>query len=75
MIIQITFTNSRGTSVMTETTLGEFFLDNPRFEGLKDHITTMMEEQGTWYPDAGVVMRKVRSACLDLPSPAELSLA
>ena len=61
MIIQITFTNSRGTFIMTETTLGEFFLDNPRFELLKDHITTMMEEQGSWYPDAGVVMRRVWS--------------
>ena len=59
MIIQITFTNSRGTSVMTETTLGEFFLDNQRFESLQDHITTMMEQEGSWYPDAGVVMRKV----------------
>ena len=62
MIIQITFTNSRGTTVMTETTLGEFFLDNPRFEGMKDHITTMMEQEGSWYPDAGVVIRKVRAA-------------
>ena len=61
MIIQITFTNSRGTSVMTETTLGEFFLDNPRFELLKDIITHTLEHAGAWYPDSGVVLRKVWS--------------